>query len=266
MTTTTETTTLLTATPTSPDLVPVDTWGPLREKAPTLPNARHVALSILLGVALFPLIPVFGFIAATGDATGAAPWMSGSGAGMMAGLVSLWAGLLTGVAVAARRYPGGIKALIDWRFSRRDPLIAVAFVAVALGFNFAVSWLLGVLGIPAVGNTSAFTAVTGPWQIAVMASVMVFGPMVEEVFFRGLVLHVALRRFSKWGALAVTSLMFGLMHAQPTLAGSLFTISMTGLVGLGLGWIRLRTGRLGTSMCAHIGFNSAGIILAMLGV
>jgi peptide-methionine (S)-S-oxide reductase len=81
------------------------------------------------------------------------------------------------------------------------------------------------------------------WQeLVFLAGAVLLAPMVEELLFRGLLLH---RWSLKWGrrrGLVATSLAFALLHASPVNAF---------LLGLGFSLIYLRTGSLRLTIAAH---------------
>lgn len=244
-------------------------WGPpvARERRPA--GYRHIFLGLFLGVAVFPFVPAVVFVLVNGGASQKAltNFFSDTGLGVMSGLLFLWAGLLIGVWAAARRTAGGFRSLVDWKFSWKDPLIAVGFVATVMAVNFALSWALeqfGVTGLNDMGNTGTFTNIDGPWRIAVILGACIGAPIVEEIFFRGLTLHVTLATLPRWLAIAVTSLLFGFMHVQASLTSSIYMVSVTALIGALLALVRLRTGRLGTSIASHVLFNSTNLVLALL--
>jgi membrane protease YdiL (CAAX protease family) len=90
----------------------------------------------------------------------------------------------------------------------------------------------------------------------------------EEVIFRGVLLGVAQRVWSRTTALVVTSACFGLWHLPPALrdasdksaAGAVGvvvgTIAVTTIAGAAFGWLRLRSGSLIAPMMAHLATNS----------
>jgi membrane protease YdiL (CAAX protease family) len=88
--------------------------------------------------------------------------------------------------------------------------------------------------------------------------VIVGAPVVEELFFRGLVLRSLQRRFGDGWAVAGSAVAFGLAHFEP--------LQLPALVVLGvvLGVLALRTGRLGPGMFAHGAFNAITIIALAL--
>ncbi len=114
------------------------------------------------------------------------------------------------------------------------------------------------LGHPAQSLTGdAFG--TGLVVLAVL--VCVGSPVVEELFFRGLLLRSLLGSFDKSGprlgpalSIVVTALVFALVHFE--------ALQFLGLAGFGivLGLLAWRTGRLGSSIVAHMAFNTVTII------
>ena len=96
--------------------------------------------------------------------------------------------------------------------------------------------------------------------IAFGMAVLVGAPVVEELFFRGL-LFDALRKRGLGAAwtVVVTAVAFAAFHFEPT---RFLVLLPTGFV---LGWVRWRTGSLGSSMLAHGLVNAPGAIVLLLG-
>lgn len=100
----------------------------------------------------------------------------------------------------------------------------------------------------------------GGIELAVLGlMVVVVAPIVEEVFFRGAVLHALRRRWRVAAAVAASSVVFGATHFQPlqlpalALAGAVFAVAV------------VRTGRLGAAIAVHAGFNATTFVtLALL--
>ncbi|MHB8243872.1 MAG: CPBP family intramembrane glutamic endopeptidase [Acidimicrobiales bacterium] len=121
------------------------------------------------------------------------------------------------------------------------------------------------LGHPAqqiIGPASS----AGTGDIVVIAVLICLGsPIVEELFFRGLVLRALLWRFRSIGSplapalsIVATGLFFGLVHFE--------ALQFLGLAGFGvaLGVLAYRTGRLGPSIVAHMAFNTSTVIVFVL--
>jgi membrane protease YdiL (CAAX protease family) len=253
------------------DVLPVTTWGPVHLDV-VRPGFRHVLLGLLLGVLVFPLLFGLGLVMVQAGEAGIpssadlTKFLSSDGLGMFSSMVSLWLGLLLAVFVAGRRYPGGLRAMLGWKFSWVDSLIAVVLVVVLEALTVAASSLISSsTGTKAaeLGNTGAFTSVEPGWLIAIGLGVCLGAPVVEELFFRGLVFNVLAARTQTWVAVIVSALAFGSMHIQASFASSVYTVAATTLVGIVLAVARAWTGRLGTSICIHVLFNTAGFAAAM---
>ena len=96
---------------------------------------------------------------------------------------------------------------------------------------------------------------TGRFGVVLLVLIVAVGaPIVEELFFRGLLLRSIQARYSNWLALVVSSLLFALVHFQAVQFPALV------MVGLVLGYCAQRTGRLGLSIFVHMGFNATAVI------
>jgi membrane protease YdiL (CAAX protease family) len=189
---------------------------------------------------------------------------------VIGGLVGLWIGFLGAVFLASRqRGTGNVVADMGLRFRRWDPVIGI--VAGLAGQYLLVTllylpWehldpgLSKKLAEPAKHLTGGFPGV----DLAVIAALtVVVVPVVEELFFRGLVLQGFLRLFGGAGrilgpALAVTTtgIIFGLAHAE--------LLELLGLAAFGivLSVMALKFKRLGPGIFAHATFN----LVAILGI
>ena len=86
------------------------------------------------------------------------------------------------------------------------------------------------------------------WAMLVV-SVAVMAPLVEEIFYRGLLQHGLRRYMPRWAAVVVGAAIFALMHFLLLQLIGLFAF------GLAVGALVAWTGRLGTSMITHSVFN-----------
>ena len=97
----------------------------------------------------------------------------------------------------------------------------------------------------------------GSFGVVLLVFVIAIGaPIVEEIFFRGLVQRSIAARYSDPVAIVGSAVMFALVHFQPLQFPGLL------LFGLVAGYCAYRTRRLGMSMLAHMAFN--GVSLAVL--
>lgn len=178
----------------------------------------------------------------------------------------LWGSLL-GVTVWACRTKGSRSLRTDFGLWMRRSDVVVGLVA---GFAAQVGLLIllipvyDVLGIDPdeVGKTANDLADRAPdafaW-VCLFLMVVVAAPVVEEVFYRGLLLRAIGKRYGDLIAVVGSGVLFGVIHFEPvaTLALALF--------GMVLGYLAVRTGRLGPSIWAHVAFNLTtfiGLVLA----
>ncbi len=98
------------------------------------------------------------------------------------------------------------------------------------------------------------------WTAVMAALVVIAGPIIEEVMYRGL-LQEAMRRAgaSPWQAILLTSVLFALAHVGVVEAHALLGLFV---LGLGLGWSYERTGRLWAPIVMHMLFNTGNLLMA----
>jgi uncharacterized protein len=100
----------------------------------------------------------------------------------------------------------------------------------------------------------------------------------EEVAFRGVLLAVLARSLRPWGAVAVSSALFGFWHVAPTIVAlrinavpaaspeGIATIAgavvVTSIAGVLFCWLRLRSGSLAAPILAHWATNALGLLAA----
>lgn len=175
--------------------------------------------------------------------------------------VPLWVGYL-GVAWWASRAKGnGLVSDFGVRVTWRDVVfgtsigVAVQLIAVPLLY-VPILWVWDDQDPSEVARELTDRA-AGPFDALVLVVIVVVcAPIVEEIFYRGLVL----RSFeNKWGtgwAVAFSSVLFGAIHLQ--------VLQFPALVVFGLvaALLTVRTRRLGPAICAHVGFN--GVTVAVL--
>jgi membrane protease YdiL (CAAX protease family) len=93
------------------------------------------------------------------------------------------------------------------------------------------------------------------WMVVVM--VVVGAPLMEELFYRGLLQRSLASRYHDGLVVVGVAALFALVHFRPIEIPGLFVI------GLVFGFAALRTGRLGMAIMIHAGFNATGILQAL---
>jgi hypothetical protein len=184
----------------------------------------------------------------------------------VAGLVGLWAGL-AGAAVWWSRSAasGSLSTDLGYRIGAWWDVPLGAGVGLAcqyglvpllyLPFERADPTLSHRLGQPtqkAVG--AAHTSVTAAVLLMFLA---VGAPLVEELFFRGLLLRSLAAWFNPAVAVVVSGLLFGLAHFE--------RLQFAGLAvfGMVLGFLAWRLRRLGPSIAAHMTFNAVAVVASV---
>lgn len=172
--------------------------------------------------------------------------------------------VLVGTAVLAsrRRGTGRLSADLGLRVERSDVLPGVL---AGLGSQFLLLPLLYLpfellsddLNVSEKAEETLGVASGGP---LLLLAILVIGvaPVVEELFFRGLLQRTLAQWVPPLGAVGLAALLFGVTHFQP--------VQLLGLIAFGfvLGLLAQRAGRLGPSLIAHMSFNAASVLVIVV--
>ncbi len=119
-----------------------------------------------------------------------------------------------------------------------------------------------------VGSVAEIRESTGLVILAGL-SIVIIGPIMEELAFRGLLLRYLLQRNSPAVAILVSSLTWGAVHVVTMERGA--SLAQAGilvlgpfLLGLPLAWMAIRQGRLGWAIFTHAGYNLFVMVLLVL--
>jgi uncharacterized protein len=188
---------------------------------------------------------------------------------IMASQFALWVGFVGAVVVASRRNGTGnlcadyglswprLKdlwlGLVGAALGRILPLLVLICIVVAgSGFSTPNGASPRILGVTPSG--------TAGWVILIALAV-VGAPIVEELFFRGLLQGAFTRRIGAVPALFVTAIIFSFAHVLDE--GILAPVVLFPMA-LILGYLRLRTGKLAAGMAAHCLFNASAFLLFLV--
>ncbi|HMC51320.1 MAG TPA: CPBP family intramembrane glutamic endopeptidase [Acidimicrobiales bacterium] len=232
--------------PPGPDRTPVPSWG-----------TGVAAGGFLAGLILA------GWAVALWDAsTGARRRTYGTD---VVGLIGLWLGMLGAVAVFTRfRGRRPLAASLGLRFRPRDIPLGLGC---GLGSQFLLVPVLYLplravsphiyrdLGRPAESLTRR---AHGPGFAILAVLVVVGAPVVEELFFRGLLQRSLAGWVGPGPAIGMAAVSFGLAHGE--------AVQLVALIAFGvvLGLLAQRSGRLGPGIVAHAAFNGATIAVIAL--
>jgi len=172
----------------------------------------------------------------------------------------LWAPLLAAVVLATYRYRPAEYAGCSIRFhiTWMDVLVG-AFVGLLLR---SVIMIVELLGVGYVTSSASMFDVDHNllWIATAIIAPVLLAPLVEELFFRGLVLPAIGKN---WKGIAGSAIIFSGLH-MVTGFHPLTAVS-TLIVGVTFGILAVRTGRLGASITAHIVYNGSLIAMSELG-
>lgn len=175
--------------------------------------------------------------------------------------IPLWVGLV-GAALYATKRKGTASLRADFGLVMRwsdVPLGLVTGFVGQIGIVVIVTPIYKLLGVDThkVGATArdlAGRAVHAPDVVLLVGIVVIGAPVIEELFYRGLVLRSIERRWGTAFAVVATSLVFALLHFQP------YDFLPLALFGFIVSVLAVRTGRLGPGIWAHVAFNLTAVV------
>ena len=140
---------------------------------------------------------------------------------------------------------------------------ALACVFLGMGVcmlaNFPANWMVDFLEWAGYSGTLPDSPLTGEPSIQALyfISLAVIPPLVEELVFRGAVLH-GLRRFGDGFAIVGSAFLFGMFH------GNLIQLPFAFLCGLALAFVVVKTGNLWVSIAIHFLNNGLSAAITLL--
>lgn len=156
------------------------------------------------------------------------------------------------------KYNVGFGEAIKWNWPRA--------VWRLLGIGAAMLLVLSVLEnlLPMPKDTPFEKLFSSPRDAYLLAIIAVtIGPLVEELFFRGLFYPVLARRWGAAWGVVLTSLPFALMH-MPQYGYAWGALLVIFIVGVVCGTVRAITQSVGASFLVHVGYNGAQMVIALL--
>lgn len=182
---------------------------------------------------------------------------------VVSSMVGLWLGFLGAPAWVARRAGIGLSGLLTVRASARwvlggALLGVVAQLVVVPVLSWPLQWVLPDADVSSAARDLVDRA-SGPGVVVLGVAVIVVGPIVEEVFFRGLLQRVACARLGAVLGVVVASVGFAMTHFQP--------VQLLGLIGAGVcfGVIAWRSRSIGAAIAAHAAFNATAFVGVLAG-
>jgi membrane protease YdiL (CAAX protease family) len=186
---------------------------------------------------------------------------------LVLGVLGLWTGLFMAAYIVSHRRPGGSLTDLGLHFPTHSEIglgIGIGFA----GFIVAIQVAAALRALfPDNGGSLLVAAKPDLAYVFTFALVACVGaPIFEEMFFRGVVQPLMMNNLG---------LVYGIVAQAMLFAGAHFQLGMTFnqaavkcgtilVLGLFLGWLRVRTGRLGAGMVAHATNNTISIALLLL--
>lgn len=174
--------------------------------------------------------------------------------------VPLWVGLLGAPVLAARRAKSTLAR--EFGLSIRPVDLPIGVVIGLVG-QFLLVPLLSWPWLKLLGKSTddlnrvaeqLVSKASDPLGVVLLVLIVAIGaPIVEEIFYRGLLLRSLQRLMSNWAAIVVCGLVFGASHFEP------LALPALAVFGMVLAWLAVRSGRLGPSIMAHLTFNSVTV-------
>lgn len=130
-----------------------------------------------------------------------------------------------------------------WLCLAASPLLAIA-----------TSTLGVALRAPEVGNPVENLISGRASLVVVMAFVVLFGPIFEELLFRGFLLPLLARTFGAAGGIVLSALPFALLHGGQN-QWAWQQVTLVGFAGLAFGFARHKTGSTVAATALHAGYN-----------
>ena len=181
------------------------------------------------------------------------------------GQLGLWIGLLGGPWFYARWTGNGMRREFGLRATLSD--VWVGGLWGLLG-QFGILWIVYLpmqwltdvtreeLSEPARDMTERASDPVG--VVLLILIVGVGAPIVEEIFYRGLLQRSLVRLTSVPVGIGIASLIFGVVHFQ------LLQLPALALAGVLFGVLAHRAGRLGPAIMAHLVFNMTAVVVLLL--
>ncbi|AMM20460.1 hypothetical protein AX769_10260 [Frondihabitans sp. PAMC 28766] len=209
------------------------------------------------------------------------PLAPGGAPGVWLGYIGVWVPLVAAVVIAA----GGRLTSLASRGSFASNLLPD--VALGLGAGLLARAIDALLTVAVTGSTGLAPqptlggGPTGALAAAVILAPVVVAPVIEELFFRGVLQGAVARalagpahtaagagsaatpdRFAVWTAAALVAVVFAVVHVlvAPS-APIVLTVGGTFVLGIAAGAVVVRTGRLGGAIVAHVVFNGVAVLL-----
>jgi len=186
-------------------------------------------------------------------------------AGMLALAVAVPTVIAAGLAMLITKLRGNgprtdLRLHWSWRGLRLGLMFGFGGLLVTMPASLVYTSIVGPHANSAVGRVFGGVRASWPWAVAVFLIVVFVAPLCEEIVYRGLLWGAVDRRWGRWVALVVTTVVFALAHLEFTRAPLLVVVAIP------IALARLYSGGLLGSIVAHQVTNLLPGIVLMLGL
>lgn len=145
-------------------------------------------------------------------------------------------------------------------FKKTLPIFLPLALIIGVSMNFSVAGLVNLISIPENWLNDYRTASESMRNPTIIKAVFtaLITPIIEEILFRGLICGTLRRLSPKWFCVAVSTLIFAILHQTP------FWIAYAALAGIVLGCVFMTSESLYPCFILHVSFNSVSYIWKIL--
>ncbi len=182
-----------------------------------------------------------------------------------AGILGSVAGQIIGIPialiVASICFRNGLKrglglSMRHWLFDTGRGIAGyLAAMPVCIGLLLLFTWLLPEEWQRKHSLLEALREMGPMYKTIIAISAVVLAPLMEEIFFRGLLQSMLRKYFHPWMTIIIASVIFASVHGQPQNIPALFALSVA------MGYNYERCGRLWPAILIHMIFN--GVMIAV---
>ncbi len=145
----------------------------------------------------------------------------------------------------------------------RIPMIIVGVILFVIGMMIVVEYVISALSVLFPVWLAEFMELSDAsglddMTVTTILYAGIFGPIVEELGFRGISTEYLKRGFGFWWTCIIQAVLFGVMHMNALQGCSAFVI------GLGLGYVYLKTGNIIITMILHMVYNLSTSFISYL--
>jgi len=143
---------------------------------------------------------------------------------------------------------------------KKPVLLLLISVLIFPGFNMFLGLLFDIADITRFfpSYETILRALSGGSVIIRFLAIVVAGPIIEELCFRGIILNRLLTWTRTWVAVLIQALLFGIIHMNP------FQSLYATLFGVALGYLYLRFRKLRFCIAGHMAFNLTAFVIMII--